>query len=264
MFLPEYKAIEFIKRMEGGRSFPWQIRARREDNSAASFVVKLYKEADVENGVLFKECLSSYLIKEFDMKTPSVALIQFDSNFLDTLDEKNRLFLNSRDRRIMFATLLIEDPYANYSPLIHEKLIDGFNMFMLYAFDNLILNCDRRRIKPNLLVKSHELILIDHEITFGQNPIACIYTKATWSHHYQEHIFYEAVKKMSPKIRKDGFDTFHEYLRCMNIHDFEEQVEQLMEHEHNVTSYCSYIKPYLCAAKDHPDRFIDILNRTLS
>lgn len=263
--IPVYQAIEFKNEMNGGSTRPWQVTVLK-NGTPTSYVVKLYTEKDNEqNCTVFKECVCSHLAKEFDLQTPDPALIDFTPQFIETLPDKFQAVLRLKDSRLKFATELLEPPYRNYSPSLQEKYLKAYDIGSIYAFDNLILNVDRRTDKPNLLFKDESAVLIDHELTLAttQNSFNQLKNNNIWANYYKRHIFYEVLKNLDV-TEKDGlFDDFSYYLRYLvNFKPIDAIMEQLRGLGHPIDAYLS-IKGYLCTVQERTTTFIQLITDTI-
>lgn len=84
--LPVYQAIQFEKEMEGGSTNPWLITVLK-NGEPTPYVVKLCKiDNNEQNCTVLKECIGSILAQSFDLKTPEPALIEFSTEFTNTLN----------------------------------------------------------------------------------------------------------------------------------------------------------------------------------
>lgn len=231
-----------------------------------AYVVKLYSEHNNEqNSTVFKECVCSRLAKEFDLATPEPALVDFTSDFIENLPEHFRQVLIKKDQRLKFATKLVQPPYQNYSPALREEYLKNYDLGTFYAFDDLILNVDRRIDKPNMFFKDGNVLLIDHELTFATavNARDNLIDNKLWSHNYQRHLFYKVLKDRKPSESDGCFDTFSYYLRELIDFDIiDEILDQLTECGHSVDAYVS-IKDYLCILQQNADKFVHLIESTL-
>lgn len=250
--------------MEGGSTHPWQVTVIK-DGKPTSYVVKLYNEKDNEqNCTVFKECVCSRLAREFDLQTPEPALIDFTPDFVETLPDEFKSVLRQKDRRLKFATELLAPPYQNYSPSLQEKFLKTYDIGSIYAFDNLILNVDRRTDKPNLLFKDESAVLIDHELTLATTPNTLNHLKNNniWAHNYRRHIFYDVLKNLN-FAEQDRFDEFAYYLRdLVNFKFVDAIMEQLVDLDHPVEAYLS-IKDYLCIVQEKATQFVQLIEGTI-
>jgi hypothetical protein len=260
-----FDAIEFIRLMEGGSTKPWLVTVLH-NGEPVPYVVKLYStEHNQQNSTVLKECICSLLAQQFDLETPDIALINFTPSFIQSLSSDMRSFLRSRDQRIKFASKLIESAYVNYSPVLHNQYIESFDIGSIYAFDNMILNVDRRIEKPNLFFKNGKVALFDHELTLTNtiNAQQSIKSKASWIHNFQRHLFYPVIREMKTTDKIHIFDTFSMYLRdIVNFDRLDSLVDLLHEYDHPVESFFD-IKSYLCTLQQNERHFISLLNDTV-
>ena len=264
--IPIYQAIEFKGEMKGGSTRPWLVTVLK-DQQPVPYVAKLYTEINNEqNSTVFKECVCSYLAKEFDLDTPEPALIDFTPAFIKTLPDRYREILQQKDSRLKFATMLLPSPYENYSPALQDGFLKSYDIATIYAFDNLILNVDRRIDKPNLFFRDGYVSLIDHELTLAttKNAYNELTNNKLWTHNYPRHLFFEPLKKMSIEDKQGIYDTFSYYLtELVDLRFMPKILDQLDDCGYMLESYES-INRYLCAAQNNAKRFIQLIENTLS
>jgi hypothetical protein len=259
------EAVEFKGIMEGGSTQPWHVTVLR-GGEPLSYVVKLYKQDHIEeNSTVLKECICSLLAMQFELETPEIALINFAQPFIDTLPPKMKELLYTRDQRVKFGTRLIDPPYENFSPALQSRYLESFDIGTIFAFDNLILNVDRRTEKPNLFFKKGRVLLIDHELTLQTTTrgMQSVENNTPWDHNYARHLFYQPIREMERSHQKSCFDTFHMYLtKGANFTEIDFLYDLLREHDHPTDIFFN-IKSYLCALQDKADRFVSLLNDTV-
>lgn len=262
--LPVYDAIEFVKLMDGGSTRPWLINVLVA-GKPESYVVKLYTEKNNdENNTVLKECICSTLATKFDIDTPSPALINFTPEFINEgLSKEIRDELFNKDTRLKFATKLIRSGYENFSPQLSAKYLKHFDLATIYAFDNLILNVDRRTDKPNLFFRDSRAVVIDHELTLktGANAIKDLANKK-WTHYYSRHIFFDYLKTVNTE--NGQFDTFLTYLEnLVKFNDLQRIYDQLEECGHPIDQFF-VIRDYFSAIKQSPQAFIRLIEETIA
>ncbi|MFY7891016.1 MAG: HipA family kinase [Spirosomataceae bacterium] len=160
--LPIYKAKVFESRIEkGGRTRPLVVTVRDNEGHLKQFVVKLYSKSDVqENKALGKEVLLIPLIEEFDLLTPSPALIRFDQGFINTLPRELQTEVIEKGAYLNFGCEYL-DGSLNFNETIPQSTLDELdNVDTIFAFDVLLRNLDRRLTKPNLLMQERSIYLI--------------------------------------------------------------------------------------------------------
>jgi hypothetical protein len=163
-------AIQFTSVFtKGGRTEPWLIHVLAEGDRKP-FVVKLFhtEEVDHEHTVA-REVFGSVLATEFDLSIPEPALINFSNAFIGTLPNEMKEIASIKDHRLKFGcrycdnTQLLDSSLpANHLPKI------AYEAATIFAFDTLINNKDRGRIKTNILVSNavDEYYIFDHERAF--------------------------------------------------------------------------------------------------
>jgi hypothetical protein len=118
----------------------------------------------------------------------------------------------------------------NYSPTLHKKHLQAYEIGNIYALDCLLYNVDRgRRVtKPNILMDDERMLLIDHEqclhFADGQDEhfkmILEGYKNFQLDYPYQHHLFYSELKNLRASQKLHLFDEFCEYLTHLNTSDF--------------------------------------------
>ena len=133
-----------------------------------------------------------------------------------------------------------------------------YDLATVYAFDNLVLQTDRRTQKPNLWFSQEEIWLIDHEATFAtcENARNELTGNFSWSYYYTNHLFYGVLKGLSRQEKIQCFDTFEEYFRTFDpIRALGNIDEQLAEYKLPIEGFVK-IADYFRSLKQFPDRFI--------
>lgn len=266
MIIPKFEAIGFIKILEGGTTKPWLVNIYN-NNSIESYVVKLYtNKHNLDNNSLIKEIISSELAKSFDIQTPDYALINFSDSFISILPSDIQNDILKFDSKLFFGTKLIEPVLTTNENLV--KIIEFESIALIYAFDNLILNIDRRNEKPNLLIQDKDVFVIDHELTFYYNLNNILETE--WIYNYKNHLFYNYLIELPYSEKIKLFDTFQYYIESiLDFKDLDEifkeldkTFKELSESSYNPDCYVN-IKTYLCKVKNNSSKFIEKLKLTI-
>jgi HipA-like protein len=266
--LPVYNAISFQRVLEkGGRTKPWLVLVNTGEGFAP-YVVKLFDTALIaERDSVTNEVIGNVLAREFQLPVPDAALIRMDSDFERTVRDPDLLeVLRDRDDRVKFGTVQLEgtfrfDPQA-FSLSEVRKMIEIDSVF---AFDNLIRNPDRNRIKPNLLLRSNEAYLIDHELGL-EITAGSIRELDDWDwsqRYYRYHIFYEYLKGSSLGLKRDYFEEFQEYLRLLNVNRLKPFYEQLGRHGFSHPKQALTVN-YLTEMKGKSANFVNLLRGLIS
>lgn len=266
--LPIYKAISFNKVItKGGRTEPWVILVNA-GNTLKPYVVKLFKTELIQlRDSVANEVIGNVLAKEFNLPVPKAALIDLDENFLSTLRNQELLeILEDRDDRLKFGSELLEGyfnfDYNAYNLNDVRKIID---IDAVYAFDNLIRNADRNgQLKPNILIKSTEAYLIDHELGFElREGIVDDMNNWKWDRRFCDyHIFSKFLKNSAPKIKREYFHEFGEYLKYLNINNLMPYFNQLVNHGFSGNKH-KLILDYLTKMKNNSSTFTNVMMSTI-
>jgi hypothetical protein len=265
--LPVYNAISFQRVLEkGGRTKPWLVLVDT-GQRVEPYVVKLFtKELIGEKDSVANEVIGNILAKEFQLPVPDAALIEMDANFISTITDPALLeVLQQKDERLKFGSVQLEgiyrfDPATSLGEVRRMIEIDS-----VFAFDNLIRNPDRNFLKPNILVRSKEAYLIDHELGFEITPESVgELDNWQWSQRYfRHHIFYDYLRESGHSQKMDYFTEFHGCLRLLNINSLKPYFQQLAQcgfpvHKHGV------ILNYLFEIKEKSSNFVDLLRGLIS
>ncbi|HRH34510.1 MAG TPA: hypothetical protein PKY12_05600 [Catalimonadaceae bacterium] len=244
------EAQTFIKVMEGGTTLPWLVICQS-DAGPKPYVVKLYKSNYTEqNEVIFRELVCSYLANQFDLATPEAVLVRMSPEFLSTLPERELDQYKQTSEGLKLGTAYIEPPYVNYSPALVLEFLKPYDLASVFAFDQSMLNKDRREGKPNLLLKENDVYLIDHEICLeGLETGLKQFKMGLLPHQAFDHLFLQVLQKLSPEEKQLCFDTFFEYLEKAVNFDGIRQISFHLE-DHEIPCHSSEeIYDYLCALK---------------
>jgi hypothetical protein len=253
------KATRFDKILKGGSTMPWVVFAS-DGHTEEAYVVKLFTQKTIEQqNAVAKEVYGSYLAKTFGNSTPEIALIEFDNDFLSTLNPIQIQRLDRVHSGLKFASVY-EPTMINYSNALHRKHLKEYDMGNIYALDCILYNVDRgrRTEKPNLLIDDERFLLIDHEqclhFADGQeghfSKILSGYRNNEIDYPYQHHLFYGALKKMRKSQKLHLFEEFLEYLSRLNTTEFKVLAVGLINLNISVGDYLR-IYDYLCFLKSN-------------
>lgn len=262
--LPIYQAKSFVEVVEkGGRTKPWVVIVDAK-GTPKKFVVKVFGTDLIETrNSVCNEVLGSVLAKEFDLSTPTPALIDFDSNFKNTLNAIPTEILETKDDRIKFGSELISNTIPYDQSLSKQALDRYLDYGTLFAFDSLIRNRDRNNDKPNLFFSDGKTYLIDHEMAFEKLKTGLRETKEnnlnpSWMKYHL------CQKKLSLSKDKDNdFETFREYFRSLNVNVIDGYIKQLRKEGHPCRE-AKEIKEWLNYNKANSAIFIQYLKHSIS
>lgn len=259
-------AIQFNKVFtQGGRTEPWLIQVLV-DGERTPYVVKLFKTDEVdEEHTVAREVFGSVLAMEFDLSIPAPALIRFTAPFLATLPEEVKDIAYFRDSRLKFGSAYCDNTTL-LAPELPSVQINRFihDIANIYAFDTLINNKDRGNYKTNILISNvvDDYYIFDHERAFKHiTRLAQEIERNQFSEILPKHVLH---KYLSRKKNKDElFDTFHEYLRNLNVDLLDGYNNLLMEHDLQSNDIIQ-LKSYLYALKQKASWFVSILVNSIS
>lgn len=261
--LPVYRAISFQEVLfTGGRTKPWLVLVEAEE-SIEPYVVKLFpfKTNEIHNCVA-KEVLGNALAKEFDFAVPDAALIDMDDEFIYTIEDQFLTeLLENQDGRIKYGSKQLTGITPFDRTFFNSSQIrDIIEVDTLFAFDFLIRNYDRRIENPNLLVRSNEVFVIDHELAFNINEHTAEEIKKLTVpiDKLRRHAFYLYLKHSQFNKKTAYFNSFEEYVKFLNINKMEELLQQLKTHGFSLNN-CNLWLEYISSVKQDSTNFVNYL-----
>ena len=264
---PIYQAITYEDiQLTGGTTKPVVFTVDVE-GTLTPFVVKVFKKKDIQQyNPTAKECLAHALAAEFDLPQPEVAIIKFDEAVLANIPEEVAQRVKDSGQHYHFGTQYMEG-YSIFNQTYGLQDLDHFEIANLFAFDIFIFNTDRRRGKPNLLVKGSDYLLIDHDLSL---PIFDTFLdkarKGDFSYLYgnerlHQHLLLPYLKKQAKKGNLD-FGTFEYFLETLNVHPLD-RVDELLQGIECSDKNFGIIKSYICELKEQRGAFIKSLKNFL-
>jgi hypothetical protein len=161
-------ATTFLKEFDSGSTKPCVFSCEDlSGNPNGEYVAKF--RATVrggDNGLCF-EFLASQIAALLDIPAPKPAVIQFDKELADSIEDlavKDRV---ERSLGLNFGTQYKTPGYTTWPkgdpvpPPLRQLAAE------IVAFDVLIDNADRGAQKPNILYRNDEVFVIDHETAFA-------------------------------------------------------------------------------------------------
>ena len=228
---------------------PWLIIVN-ENGSLSQYVVKMFTQNDNDKSFsLLNEVSGNVLAQEFGIKVPKAALIEFDDDFISTIDEPRleEIFLYT-DERLKFATKLLNPSYEYSANIFNRQQLKSYlEIDSIFAFDVLIQNGDRTKGKPNLLFFNKDGYLIDHELGFNIDKSIGIQSFYI-SPQFIYHIFYDYLCDSWNTTKYDYFNEFCEYLKLLNVNRLDSVFKQLnnngfhTEQMDNIRNYLLHMK----------------------
>jgi len=250
---------------QGGTTKPWIVSVEI-DSEIKEYVVKLFsKKDDKQYQPTNKEFYSCGLAEEFDLSVPPYALIHFDRDFIESLNDSDQERIEEIGRQYFYGCELISSN-MDYSDALTDKHLKSHDIENIFAFDVLIRNVDRREHKPNIFFKGDMYYLIDHEqaLDIKKNFTYYYHSSNRWSFIYQNkakgrHLFYKRLHNNKSKI---SFETFAHYLNIINLNKLHEISVSLKKHGFDVTDY-ELIRYYLKDVKLNQSKFITLLHEII-
>jgi hypothetical protein len=264
--LPLYKAKSFIGVIDkGGRTRPWVVLVDTV-KGYKPFVVKMFSAKMVhESDSVTKEVLGYALAREFDLPTPDAAFVEMDMDFqIKITDGQAQMAFDEADRRLKFATELIDGNYLFDTSLKTGQAARMIDLDTLYGFDNLIRNSDRGIVRPNLLVKSKSAFLIDHEQAFQLDANTIGDFKADrWEDKFaRHHIFWHYLTNARKAVKREYFSSFEEYLHRLDISGLNAYFQQLVNVGYRSERH-TLIRDWLTYGKQNSSNFVTLLKKTI-
>lgn len=246
--LPRVTAVRYVDEMLNGTTRPCLVTCSQPDGSKDDYVMKM--RADVRASGLAFEYIAACLALRLQIEIPSPVLIDlpFDVALAQAHDPAlcDRLIrsvgLNFGTRYLTGLTDWAPDKRVNMN--IAQKASD------VIAFDALIDNADRRRNKPNVLVGSDRVVVIDHEVAFGF--LRLIIKPTTWVERLlflREHPFFNGIRGHLQNLA--GFKERLLALQESEIDAICGSVPHEFQREH-----CGRIAEHLKEVRSDVDRFI--------
>lgn len=260
MPIPILFASSYQKRMLSGRTKPCLFLCEDDNGDLlGEYVVKL--KAGMENGVngLVAELMAAQLAKFLDIPVPEPALIQVDPAITEVISDqeladklRNSAGLNYGSRFITggFETR----PIGKALPMALKQL-----SLEIFAFDALLQNPDRRDDKPNILWKSDDLYIIDHEMSFSF-IYAILQSANPWQlselPFLRKHLFYPGLKGQGVSL-----DRFAGALETLSEEVLDEMIKNIPEEwrNDNISKMVAHLREIAC----HTNQFIDEIRRVL-
>ena len=162
---PMLAVASFREPMKGGSTRPWVVgceNSRGED--CGEYVIKFRKERGGTVSLAF-EVVAARLAAHFEVPIPPSAFLEITPNVIvDGVPHHSRFAENVG---LNFGSRFLSQGFQIWptrAPVL-DDLID--TAARIVAFDAVIDNADRTKVKPNLLYRRPDLYVIDHEMAFA-------------------------------------------------------------------------------------------------
>lgn len=161
------EAVRYNKIMSAGRTSPLLLACERVDGSEIDVVVKFATGRECKESSLCAELIASQLAADLALPTPKPLIVNWDGLFTEVVPDDQARKIVASSLPPAFGSTFVTGGFVPWS---HERKLmnDGMRQVALgiFFFDAMIGNADRRKEKPNLLVRGEQFRLIDHELAF--------------------------------------------------------------------------------------------------
>ena len=205
-------AFEYRGRMKGGRGKPPLLACVDESGNETQVVLKLRSRTSDEGSFgpcsLACELICSILARAAGLVVPDYAIVEIDQDFVGSVtDSEDRARLQA-DLGENFGSVYQED-CAKFSPGMRMAKERQGELESILAFDDYVLNNDRKASNPNLLIRGDNLFLIDHSLCFPHLASPAI--QEPWreflpDESIREHCIYQSLRQLKPDF--EVFSTF--------------------------------------------------------
>jgi hypothetical protein len=226
-----------------------------------NYVVKVFTQKQIiQNNSTIKELVFNVLSQEIEMIfVPIPALVYVSEDIINELIKEHHY--KDIKEGWFFASLLIEDISTidiEQVPIEIQEIV--------FAWDILLMNYDRREEKHNCFIKDSDIYLIDHELSLKIDNDFEFYTKNNYWEGIAKgnnlegrcHIFYKSLKNNSHV----NFNTFSESFKVLSFKKLE-HTKKILEGLGFDVSIIDTILNYLQDAKANQSFFINKLKHIL-
>jgi hypothetical protein len=249
-----------VKPLKGGTTRPWLGLVDDGGPLPQEYVVKLFSAHDLSQAnYVAAEVMGSVLCKEFDIDTPDFCLVEFTEHTGINCPAAFSARLRETTYPQPWFASRSELPNAEFTHRLLKRVLPmKEDAAALFAFDCLILNTDRKKGKPNLLLNDGKVMAIDHERAFAlHNPVSAHYLPLV-----KQHVLYPLVRRLHKKEGAAMFDTFHEYLRILDLNPWLRALDDLEHYDMGFVHRSAWEK-YLQKQKSDPGRLVESLSLLL-
>ena len=260
MAVPILSAISLDRELQSGRTKPCIFTCEDNPNGTfAEYVVKLKAGMDSREIGLSYELIASQLAILLDIPTPEPALIEIDPMLSEIISEPGLSAKIRGSSGLNFGSKLIIPGFETWP--IGKSIPSNLKILSaeIFAFDALIQNPDRRVEKPNVLWKSDDLYIIDHELGFSFT-LDVLPSKQPWKisnlNFLSKHLFYLQLKGQT--LNLDRFSGALDLLTDGAIQSILSSIPGEWQNHH-----LPKIKNHFDEISQHRNDFIDEIRRVL-
>ncbi len=215
----------------------------------------------VEEGIagLAYEYICFRLARKLGIQIPDAAGIQVPVELAEVADGSGLSDCIRGNKYLCFGSRHLKPVITDFvADKVKQIPLD--DMALIFAFDALVYNTDRRQDNANLLLHRGKTVVIDHEKAFSFD-IGNYNSKEPWrvfsAAILQDHVFFRVLRK-----RQVQFDGIQQKLNRIKIKDIESIMNSLPQ-DWNPPSLI-LVKAHLAAMLSNVNGFILELRRVLS
>jgi hypothetical protein len=167
-FLPVVEALMPGEVLTSGTTQPNVIRGVcRKTLTKSDYVIKFIKAQRMSPEASARELVAAFIAMELDFNIPPPAIINVSPAFVEAMMGKPNFMVANNSLGYNFGNEYIKEGYQALirGQKIPVELFDRLQL--LFAFDVLIGNSDRRVEKPNFLTNGKQELIFDHELAFS-------------------------------------------------------------------------------------------------
>ena len=256
-----FEAYEFNRELPSGRTKPCVVTCSGAGHETSEHVVKLKSAVNFNETGLTCELVSALLAKKLGLCVPDPSLILISTEFAESISVPHISSVMKASIGLNFGSALVTGGSSTWpvdkplTLLLEEKASE------IVAFDAMIQNPDRRTDKPNVLSKSQEIYIIDHEMAFSfLHTIGSAhpqpYTPEAFSWFLRRHLFYGYFRGKDLKL-----DRFIAAIRLTS----EDDIAQIFDTIPNAwkNDATPKIRAHLLKILKEPSKFIDSVRRVI-
>lgn len=195
--------VRFHAPVTSGRNMPARVECERADGSLVEVVAKFAGNCDRKEIALAIEVIAACLAGDLGLPMPKPYLMNIDQAWVGTIPDATYRAAVGRSGAFAFASTHVGTgyrPWTRYDRLTQPMAAVALSIF---CFDAFINNPDRKDDNPNCFLKTPELRIFDHELTFIYKGI--LFWKEPWK-----------VSALAP-FATPGQHIFHAKLRGQAI-----------------------------------------------
>jgi hypothetical protein len=249
--------------LKGGTTRPLLVLG--EDGNV--YVLKLFSIKDAsQRPYTVAEVFANVIAKELNLNVPNAVLMEVPKQLIDRykeMDPEIYEILISKDLSKPSFASIYHDGLPLYSPSMNDRHLEIDEFESIYAFDMLIINSDRRKLKPNILRSNHYL-LIDHEKAFeGSKIILKNFESSIIPYFHLNHLFYDLLcKREKRNTNSVTFATFTELFRSINEMKLKTVIEECVNIGYSKTE-CYEWFDYIVKIKKNYSKFATLLKESI-